>query len=495
MSTTEQAERELSIFAQQRAADEYAAKHGQTIAKHYIEAGASGMNANRKVFREMLADVFMPGSDIGTIVVYHTSRFTRNATEARVVKEKLRKLGVRVISICQETPNDPMGELIQGIYECIDQYESEVNGLRVSAAMREAIRQGYYPAPRPPYGFRCMKVEVRPGVARSVLIHDEHEAELVRLIFQLYIASSGAKAVARTLNQRRLFYRQGAPWSRDRVLDVLQESAVRGTYVWGKVSARRCKRNDPAEWLELPVKAIVEPALCDLVDQLRKDRDLERAPGHQVETVNLLAKLVRCPKCDANYQLETSTKRSRRRGLYTYRYYNCRTACRVGKEGCIGARIPCARLDEAVLDFIADSICTRPRCENLLVHLTSNSAREERRARKVAQLQGDLEDVRDHMTRWTTVVERDDRHRALGEKSIRELQTQVRHLLRLLEPTAPPADSASSQHLDPQTLQEAWRALVTGGGTVSRNYVQHLIARIEVRENEIRIVPREPFPQ
>ncbi len=66
----------------------------------------------------MLEDVFRPGSDVGTVVVHHTSRFTRNATEARVVKEKLRKEGVRVVAVCQE---------------CIDQYESEVNGMRTSA--------------------------------------------------------------------------------------------------------------------------------------------------------------------------------------------------------------------------------------------------------------------------------------------------------------------------------------------------------------------------
>jgi hypothetical protein len=86
----------------------------------------------------MLEDVFRPGSDVGTVVVHHTSRFTRNATEARVVKEKLREEGVRVVAVCQETIDDPVGKLIEGVFECIDQYESEVNGMRTSAAMREA---------------------------------------------------------------------------------------------------------------------------------------------------------------------------------------------------------------------------------------------------------------------------------------------------------------------------------------------------------------------
>ena len=34
-------------------------------------------------------------------------------------------------------------------FECIDQYDSEVNGLRTAAAMREAVRQGFYPGGLP----------------------------------------------------------------------------------------------------------------------------------------------------------------------------------------------------------------------------------------------------------------------------------------------------------------------------------------------------------
>jgi hypothetical protein len=42
-------------------------------------------------------------------------------------------------------------------------------------------------------------------------------------------------------------------------------------------------------------------------------------------------------------------------------------------------------------------------------------------------------------------------------------------------------------------LQRAWWSMVTAGGMVSRNYLLHLIERIEVRENEITIVPRAEF--
>jgi site-specific DNA recombinase len=88
----------------------------------------------------MLEDALRPGSDVSVIVVHHSSRFTRDAMEARVVKTKLRRAGVRVCSVSQDLPDDPMGKLMEGFFECIDPYESELNGLRTSAALTEAVR-------------------------------------------------------------------------------------------------------------------------------------------------------------------------------------------------------------------------------------------------------------------------------------------------------------------------------------------------------------------
>ena len=97
-----------------------------------------------------------PASDVeaaqvAVIVVHHTSRFSRDATEARVVKRTLRKAGVRVLSVCQDIHDDPIGRLVEGIFECIDEYESDANGIRTAASLDELVRQGFFPGRRPPY--------------------------------------------------------------------------------------------------------------------------------------------------------------------------------------------------------------------------------------------------------------------------------------------------------------------------------------------------------
>ena len=83
VSTAEQADRELSLPAQQRAIQTYVASRGALVTREYVEAGYSGTNPNRPEFRRMLEDVFRPGSDVATIVVHHTSRFTPGRTIGR----------------------------------------------------------------------------------------------------------------------------------------------------------------------------------------------------------------------------------------------------------------------------------------------------------------------------------------------------------------------------------------------------------------------------
>jgi site-specific DNA recombinase len=380
VSTHEQAERDLSLPAQRYAVEEYAVRHGVKIAREYVEAGCSGTSANRKAFRKMLENVLRPNSTVGTVVVHHTSRFTRDSTEARLVKQHLRKEGVRILSVCQETTEDPIGKLIEGIFECIDQYESEVNGMRTSLAMMESIRQGYFTSSWTHYGFRRVKVEIRPGVPRWTLTHDDEEAATVRLLFQPYISGSGAKSVAIGLNERGRLYRRGRPWSRKLVLHVLDEPAVAGTYYWGRWSTKRKIRSNEAEWVPLPVVPIVTPAIHELAMTLRKQREPSRRPGRPVSPANLLAGIVRCGKCGASYQLETSGKRVRG-DRYEYRYYNCSKFCRIASAVCTGYRIPTHVLDEAVLTHLAGIICTPERAEalGLKAHVASADGDELRR--------------------------------------------------------------------------------------------------------------------
>jgi site-specific DNA recombinase len=155
---------------------------------------------------------------------------------------EFRKHGVRVLAVQQELADDANGELMEGVYELFDQHESRIIGARTRAAMKENVRQGYFNGTKPPFGFAVERVTSSSGKPKRRLVPDATEAPLMRRVFELYVAGAGAKAVARSLNQRGILYR-GLSWNRDRVLGVIDDTAAIGRYVWGKVDGRtRAKR-------------------------------------------------------------------------------------------------------------------------------------------------------------------------------------------------------------------------------------------------------------
>lgn len=161
VSTGKQAEKDLSLPDQERQLRAYCLQRGWIVHRVYVEPGASARNDRRPVFQEMIADARSKAHPFAIILTLTTSRFFRDATEARFYKRSLSKHGVKVMAIHQETTDDPMGEFVEGIFELIDQYESDMNGYHTLRAMKENARKGYFNGTIPRFGF--MAVEVKDG--------------------------------------------------------------------------------------------------------------------------------------------------------------------------------------------------------------------------------------------------------------------------------------------------------------------------------------------
>lgn len=487
VSTNEQAQKDLSLPAQRRSIESYAERHGMKIVREYAEA-VSGLDSRRPVFRRMLEDAFSTDGNVAAIVVHHSSRFSRDATEARIVKSKLRKLGVRVHYVCQEITDDPMGVLLEGFFEMIDQYESQINGVRTAAAMREAVRQGYFPGAKAPYGYAKHPVEIRPGVTRNVLVPDEHEAEVLREMFRLYLGENGAKGVARSLNERGLA-RRNRPWNKDLVLAELERTTAIGTYHWGRFVSRARTPRPPSDWVSLTVQPVVERETFEVARALRCRRAPRIRGRHPEGGRYLLAGVVRCGICGASYQLETSGKGAVD-GVYKYTYYNCRASCRSGREICAGYRIPTSVLDSAIKGFIVRGVCGSVRVKALAESLGSplTLATQER---KVRQAREKRTRTLECLGEWETLLAAggpvpsgaNDRLEVLRQ----ELQEADTHLERVERQRAQVSALAS---LPVPRIEELWTSLITHDEHVARVYLRHLIERIDVHGSRVVVVPR-----
>lgn len=159
VSTGKQAEKDLSIPDQEKQLRAYCDQKGWDIYRVYSEMGASARDDKRPIFQEMMSDAKSRERPFDIILTLTTSRFFRDATQARVWKHKLAKRGIKVMAIHQETTDDPMGGFVEGIFELIDQYESDMNSFHTLRAMKENARKGYYNGSSPRYGFTAVEVK------------------------------------------------------------------------------------------------------------------------------------------------------------------------------------------------------------------------------------------------------------------------------------------------------------------------------------------------
>ena len=113
---------ELSIEGQLDVCYKYAKENDFNIIGEYIDRAESGRTDDREQFQNMMRDAAL--GTFEAVIVYKFDRFARNKVESVVNKNRLMKLGVKVISATQLIPDAPEGVIFESIIEAYDEYYS-----------------------------------------------------------------------------------------------------------------------------------------------------------------------------------------------------------------------------------------------------------------------------------------------------------------------------------------------------------------------------------
>ena len=367
VSTTRQAEKDLSIPDQLRQMREWCVRNGHSVGKEYIEAGASATDDKRPAFQQMIGDATTKPAPFEAVIVHSLSRFFRDFLEFALYERRLIKAGVKVISITQQTSEDPAGEMARRIFSMFDEYQSKENSKHTLRAMKENARQGFFNGSKPPFGLKKEELDLAAAKSKKKrLVIDETEAPAVRLVFDLYLnglngEELGSKQIASHFNERGRTLR-GAQWTRTRVHSMLSDTAYMGEYVFNKKQIRTRNWKPESEWVRVPLEAIVTPDVFRMVEAKRHQRSPAVTPARVVSSPTLLTGLLRCANCGAGMTLATGKGGK-------YRYYKCNT--RIGKSihACTTPAVPVAKLDRAVLTALADKVLTPERLKEMLREL------------------------------------------------------------------------------------------------------------------------------
>jgi site-specific DNA recombinase len=368
VSTTRQADNDLSIPDQLRQLREWCQANGHSVVHEYVEPGASATDDKRPVFQQMIQESLQKPQPFEAIIIHSLSRFFRDAIQFGVYERKLLKNKVKVISITQQTSDDSAGEMMRRIISTFDEYQSKENSKHTSRAMKENARQGFFNGSRAPFGYQATTTDISGsrGRKKKKLAINEAEAGIVRMIYDLYLnglsgRSMGCKDIGKYLTDKGMLMR-GKPWGIQKVHKILSDSLYMGDYYFNVVDSTTGQKRPPTEWIKTSIPAIVDAAVFERARRMREQRAPSQTPPRVVNSPTLLTGLLKCGVCGGSMTLVTG-KGGR------YKYYKCTSRQNKGNHACSSANLPMERTDETILNQLADKVFTPQRVQSMMTQL------------------------------------------------------------------------------------------------------------------------------
>ena len=201
---------------------------GETYADRCVvfeDEGFSGGNLKRPAFQKMMAEVRK--RKFRAIVVYRLDRISRNISDFTGLIDELSKLEVSFVSIREQfDTSTPMGRAMMFIISVFSQLERETIAERIRDNMHELAKTGRWLGGNAPTGFKSeavSKVTVDGKTRKSFkLVPIPEEAEIPKLIYDLYTETDSLTAVETEMLRRRIKTRQGKDFTRFAIKGILQ---------------------------------------------------------------------------------------------------------------------------------------------------------------------------------------------------------------------------------------------------------------------------------
>lgn len=493
VSTTRQAEHDVSIPDQRKQGETYCASRGYQLVETFVEAGASATNDRRPEFQRMIEAGTSKPAPFDVVVVHSFSRFFRDHFELEFYVRKLAKNGVKLVSITQEMGDDPMHVMMRQIMALFDEYQSKENAKHVLRALKENARQGFWNGSLPPIGYRVVDAEQRGAKMKKKLEIDPLHADTVRMIFRLALEGAdgtgpmGVKAIVNHLNRNRLFTRNGGRWGIGQLHRVLTRRTYMGEHQFNKRT--KAKELKPAEEIvTVDVPPLIDPETFEAIQQRLQSNNPKVTPPRVVSGPNLLTGICYCGNCGGAMTLRTG-KNGR------YRYYACSIRARQGDTGCKGRAIPMDKLDRMVVGHIEERLLDPERIEDVLASLLDRRQEGvERRSQHIAELNQRAAEADNRLKRLYDAIEAgslDPAESALGERiagltAIRDqARTDAARIEAMLQSSAHHALSGAAVR---ELATEARGRLRLGKGGYRREHVRAFAQRVEVADDAIRIM-------
>ena len=287
---------EQSIEGQLHDAYAWAEQQNVTIIGEDIDRALTGTKDNRPDFQRMIDDASK--RQFQMVIVWKLDRFARNRYDSAIYKARLKKYGVRVVSVKENITDSPEGIILEGLLESMAEYYSANLSQNIRRGQRETIAKGLFCGGPIPFGYK---------LENKKLVADDKLLPAVRYIFEQYAQGVPKKDIIDTLTARGVRMKNGKPISNSSFARTISNTAYIGDFQYsGQI-----------------VPGLSEPLIDrELFDRVQKRIALNRrTPAKQKAAVDfLLTGKIWCGHCGATMAGDSGRSHT---GDAHY-YYACR---------------------------------------------------------------------------------------------------------------------------------------------------------------------------
>lgn len=266
----------------------------------YTDEGISGTNIRkREGFNRMISDALSGKIDL--ILTKSISRFARNTVDTLTT---VRTLKAHKVEVYFEKENiytlDAKGEVMLTIMGSLAQEESRSISENVTWGKRRSMEEGKFSLA---YKHFLGYEKGEDGLPRIV----EHEAEIIREIYQLFLGGSTVRSIADHLTAKGIPTPAGKKkWSVSTIMSILQNEKYKGDALLQKTYTadfltKKVKKNCgevPQYYIENSHPAIIDAETFDLV---QKEIERRRPHRHQLHRNSPLNAKIICGECGGFY--------------------------------------------------------------------------------------------------------------------------------------------------------------------------------------------------